>query len=114
MRSITVKRGDIIFKEGSISDMFYVIKTGRFEVSKVDSMGHMRIIDTLGPNQFFGEVGVLTGKPRTETITALGPGELSVLLPDEFESILGKRPETLRPLLRIMAKRVRDSLPQVE
>ena len=114
MRSIIVKKGDIIFKEGSYSDMFYIIRTGQFEVSKLDSMGHKRLIDTLGPNQFFGEVGVLTGEPRTATVTALGPGELSVLLPDEFESILGKRPETLRPLLRIMAKRVRDSLPQVE
>ena len=109
MRSIVVKKGDIIFKEGSYSDMFYIIKTGQFEVSKLDSMGHKRLIDTLGPNQFFGEMGVLTGEARSATITALGPGELSVLLPNEFESLIDRKPEFLRPLLRVMAKRLSKS-----
>lgn len=112
MRSVRVIRGDVIFTEGSFSDNFYIIIDGRFEVSKFDSRGHKRLIGTLGPNQFFGEMGVLTGDSRTATVTALGPGELKVLSPKEFDSLLDKKPEFLRPILRVMAKRLSDALPQ--
>ena len=37
MRSIRVKKGDVVFAEGSISDVFYIILDGHFEISKLDS-----------------------------------------------------------------------------
>ncbi|MZH02443.1 MAG: cyclic nucleotide-binding domain-containing protein [Nitrospinae bacterium] len=111
MHSIRVKKGDIIFTEGSFSDMVYIITSGRFELSKVDSKGEKILIDVLGPNSIFGELGVLTGEPRTATVTAVEPGELSVLSPREFDHLLDKRPEFLRPLLRVMAKRLSEQNP---
>lgn len=112
MRTIRVKKGDVIFSEGNVSDAFYIILDGRFEVTKLDENARKRLIGTLGPNQFFGEMGVLTGDSRTATVTALGPGELKVLNPKEFDSLLDKKPEFLRPILRVMAKRLSDSQPQ--
>ena len=111
MRNIRVKKGDVIFAEGSFSDSFYIINDGRFEVSKMDSHGNKRLIDTLGPNAFFGEMGLLTGAPRAATVTALGPGELSMFNSNEFDTLLDKKPQFLRPILRVMAKRLSESLP---
>jgi CRP-like cAMP-binding protein len=59
---------------GHEHNTFYRIVDGQFEVSKLDSRGNKRLIGTLGPNQFFGEMGVLTGDSRTATVKALGPG----------------------------------------
>jgi len=75
-------------------------------------MGYGRLICTLGPNQFFGEMGILTGDSRTATVTSLGLGELKLLSPAEFDSLLDKKPEFLRPILRVMAKRLSESSPQ--
>ena len=110
MRNVRVRKGDVIFSEGSFSDTFYIIVEGHFEVSKLDSMGKKRILCTLGTNEFFGEMGVLTGDSRTATVTSLGLGELKVLSPAEFDVLLDKKPEFLRPVLKVLAKRLSESV----
>ena len=114
MRSIRVKKGDVAFAEGSISDAFNIILDGHFEISKLDSLGNKRLIGTLEPNEFFGGMGLITGESRTATVKALSHGELQIFSHDEFNDLLNKKPKFLRPILRVMAKRLSDSLPQAK
>ena len=110
MRHVRVKKGDVIFTEGSISETFYIIVDGYFEVSKLDSNGTKRLLTTLGPNEFFGEMGILTGEPRTATVTSMCLGELKLLSPAEFDKLLDTKPEILRPVLKVLTKRLTESM----
>ncbi len=58
--------GDVIIRQGDEGDKFYLIRRGAVEVS-VDGT----VIDTMKEGDFFGEISLLTGKPRNATVRAL-------------------------------------------
>ncbi|MFN8016703.1 MAG: MFS transporter [Acidimicrobiales bacterium] len=59
--------GSVVVREGEPADDLYVILTGAFEVR---STGAVAPIPDLGPDEWFGEIGVLHRVPRTATVTA--------------------------------------------
>jgi MFS family permease len=78
---VEVPSGDVIMREGDESDLFYVIESGRVQVTAAD--GH--VLREEGPGDYFGEIGLLRDVPRTATITAT---ESTVLLALEREDFL--------------------------
>ncbi|HET8664881.1 MAG TPA: MFS transporter [Nocardioides sp.] len=79
--------GDLIVREGDESDRFYVIESGRVQVTAAD--GH--VLREEGPGDYFGEIGLLRDVPRTATITALEPTALLALEREEFlDAITGQ------------------------
>jgi CRP-like cAMP-binding protein len=67
LQEIDVAPGEAVVREGDASDAMYVILEGRFEVKSGD-----RLIASLGPGDYFGEVGVLQDVPRTATVLSAG------------------------------------------
>lgn len=64
------REGDIIVTEGEPGSSLFLIVTGAVKIfTRTDDGGHLPLAE-LGPGDFFGEVSLLTGKPRTATITA--------------------------------------------
>jgi CRP-like cAMP-binding protein len=82
-RSMT--RGEVIIRQGDEADNFYVIVEGTVEVTQTrpDGTG-ARVLREMGRGQFFGEIGLLSGVPRTATVTAMRDGMLVVLGRDAF------------------------------
>jgi tetratricopeptide (TPR) repeat protein len=66
----TYDEGDIIVTEGEEGSSLYLIVSGAVKVFTRASDGANLPLAELGPGDFFGEVSLLTGKPRTATITA--------------------------------------------
>ncbi|MDV7338044.1 cyclic nucleotide-binding domain-containing protein [Terasakiella sp. A23] len=69
-KNITVKAGDVIFKEGDKADSAYIVKKGSVEISKTKNGSKVTLI-TLGTNQIFGELALLEDKPRSATAIAV-------------------------------------------
>lgn len=68
-----------------------------------------REIRTLGPGDYFGEISMIDGKPRSATITA-GDALTTLAIPHgEFERILGDEPDFARTLLVTLCARLRES-----
>jgi hypothetical protein len=85
-----VKAGEIIVREGDPADRFYVIVDGDFAVTQRDPGGPAeRHLRTLGSDDVFGEIGLLTGRPRTATVTAEKDGTLLVLNGADFLELVG-------------------------
>ena len=59
----------------------------------------------LGRGALFGEMGVLTGEPRTATVVALGDAALLSVDRDAFERILSAEPDLARKLAETIARR---------
>ncbi len=89
---VLVTAGEIVINQGDEADRFYVIVTGRFDVSRAASAGsepqHLRV---LGPDSVFGELGLLRREPRSATVRALDEGLLFSMERDAFLSMVGAR-----------------------
>jgi tetratricopeptide (TPR) repeat protein len=86
------EEGDIIISEGDPGTSLYVIATGEVKVYTRGSGKENLYLAKLGSGDFFGEVSVLTGKPRTATITASQKSELLRLDKEKLDAILVKHP----------------------
>ena len=72
---VTVAAGAVVFSEGDPPVELYVIQSGTVSVTMSDR-GEIR---QLGAGDWFGEIGLLRGVPRTASITAVEPAELLVI-----------------------------------
>ena len=87
--TIPVVAGQAIVSEGEPADRFYIIQSGSFSVTTRDVDGEERQIRTLGPDGVFGELGLLTGAPRSATVTAASDGTLLALDGPAFLELVG-------------------------
>jgi hypothetical protein len=95
--------GDVIVREGDESDLFYVIESGRVEVTAAD--GH--VLREEGPGDHFGEIGLLRDVPRTATITAMEPTILLALEREEFLDAVTGQGEARRLAEDVVVRRLR-------
>jgi predicted MFS family arabinose efflux permease len=71
LRTFEVSGGTAVVRQNDVPDHLYVVRAGEFDVVK-DGVQVAR----LGPDDWFGEIGLLRQTPRTATVRAVGPGEL--------------------------------------
>jgi CPA2 family monovalent cation:H+ antiporter-2 len=63
----------------------------------------------LGPGDHFGEIALITGAPRTATVTATDYGKFATLSRRDFLRFLQRFPSIREPMLRLAAERVERS-----
>ncbi len=102
-----LKKGQVLFREGSGSDFIFIVEQGEFEVSRRDGHGRVEILDTLHRNDMFGEMGVFEDLPRCATVRALNDGVVRVVSKEELIRTMRKNPNALMFILKTMAHRVR-------
>jgi len=73
---IKVSRGSAVVREGEAGDSLFLIVLGTLQVSTRGADGADVELARLGPGDFFGEVALLTRRPRTATVAALTEAEL--------------------------------------
>ena len=98
-----ITSGTIIVREGEVADAFYVIADGTVLVTPVGR--------ELGPGDYFGEIGVLEGIPRTATVTATTEGTIYRIEPDAFVAALNEAPVGMRRLADTLAGRLASTRP---
>ncbi|RXK56712.1 cyclic nucleotide-binding domain-containing protein [Oleiharenicola lentus] len=80
----------VIFEEGSVSDCVYLVLTGRVALMKKSAVGTAQLIAHKGPDDYFGELGVLDGSPRSTAAIADGPVQLGRLAQRQFIQLLSE------------------------
>ena len=99
---LDVAAGDVVIRQGEPADRFYVILTGAFDVDQVAAPGSERVrLRTMGPDEVFGEIGLLTGSARTATVTATSDGRVLALDAPEFLGLVASAAEVGPRLLAI-------------
>jgi hypothetical protein len=96
---IDVRSGEVIIREGEPADRFYVIESGSFAVSQADTYGRQRLLRIMEAEEVFGEIGLLTGRPRSATVTAESGGRLLALGGRDFADLVSSGPGLMNRLL---------------
>lgn len=98
----TFKAGETIFVEGEPADFMYVVKSG-----KVDLLKGERLLETVGPDGFFGELALIDDAPRSATAKAQSDCELAPIAEKQFLFMVGETPFFSLSVMRAMAVRLR-------
>jgi CRP/FNR family transcriptional regulator, cyclic AMP receptor protein len=105
---ISYKTGQVIFKEDDSEDTMYFIKEGKVEISK--KMGNAdQVIALLGPNDFFGEMALLSKTPRSATAKAVKETTVVVFNRKQFMLLLETRGEIILKIIEVLIKRLKES-----
>lgn len=83
----------------------YVIRAGKVRVLK-EAHGKKRVVTTLGPGDFFGEMAVVTGCPRTATAEVLEEAELLKVPSAKLQDMVSGSGEVAIRLIRHLAERI--------
>jgi CRP-like cAMP-binding protein len=95
--------GAPVVREGEIGDTFYVILEGEAKV--VNKAG--RVLARLVPGEFFGEISLLDGGPRTATVVGVTPLLMLGLPRKAFQDVLSAEPAVAIKVLQHVAAMLR-------
>jgi len=106
-REATVQRyapGSLLVTEGEDAVAFFVIVNGEAEVVKGGGPAPV-VLDKLGPLDFFGEMALLDGFPRSASVRALTECECIVLVRWDFLGLINSNPQVALDILPVLSRR---------
>ncbi|HEX6733520.1 MAG TPA: cyclic nucleotide-binding domain-containing protein [Azonexus sp.] len=109
-----VERGAFVVRAAELTDSLYVLLTGRAKVTNTDEEGREIILAWLGPGEFFGEMGLIDGSPRSANVVASEACELLVLSKDAFQRCLQDNFLVAQRLMQILVGRLREADRKIE
>lgn len=107
------EEGDIIITEGEQGSALYVIVSGSVKVFTRSQAGENIHLAVLEAGEFFGEISVLTGRPRTATITAAEKAELLRLDKPDFDTLSAEKPNIRSVVEEFYERRARHTVEAV-
>ncbi len=101
--------GEVVFVEGSVGDSLYLIESGQVRIST--GFGHEeKIIDYLGPGNFFGEMALLLDQRRSASVTVVIDADFWVLHKTDLDKLLDEYPAITLQISRELSRRLTGSL----
>ncbi len=97
-------KGDIITRQGAVAHWLYILTRGDVDIWSEQPSGRA-LLNTLSAGSFFGEMGLLTGSPRSATVQARTDAECYLLDKESFTSVLHARPELAEVIAHVLAER---------
>ena len=99
---VDLAAGREVIREGGSGRELFVLLEGQAKVSRKG-----RRVSTMHAGDFFGEIALVTGVPRTTTVVAETPLRLLVLTQADFQRLLGEHPRIARKILESLAERLK-------
>ena len=103
-KTTTHRPGQEITKEALGSLAFHLVLSGSAEVTV-----RGKKVRDLGPGEYFGEISMIDGRPRSATVTATTDLETLAVPHLAFQEMLDDEPETARQLLVMLCRRLREA-----
>jgi NTE family protein len=106
-RLIHLKAGEHLFNQHDQSDDIYFVLTGRLRASIQEKGGKWLTIGEIGRGETIGELALITGEPRSATITAIRDTHLAKLERAAFERVLTLAPQMAMQMMKLVVQRFR-------
>jgi CRP/FNR family cyclic AMP-dependent transcriptional regulator len=100
---LAIAEGKELTHEGAAGHEFLVLVEGAADVRRKG-----RKVNTLGSGDFLGEIALVTGRPRTATVTTTAASQMLVMTARDFKALLRRTPSIQLKILEAIASRVPD------
>lgn len=114
LRQRRFRRGEVVFHQGDPGDSLHIVDEGSVKITLPSPDGEEAIIATLRPGDFFGELALLDGAPRSATAAALEATTTLALPRDAFMELLDQDRGLRDALLAGLAHELRRVTGHVE
>src|SRR5215212_11289399 len=101
--------GSVLFRKGEQGGAMYLIEGGRVRIHIKDRDGEDVTLAELAAGDFFGEMSILDGKPRSATATVSEGARLAVLSREGFHTFVGRTPQVAVSMLAALTERLRHT-----
>jgi small-conductance mechanosensitive channel/CRP-like cAMP-binding protein len=105
---VTFAAGEPVIRQGEAGSSLYLVDSGRVAVSVRAADGGERPVGELGPGEFFGEMSLLTGSPRSASVSAIEESRLIEISADTLREFLAEAPSLAEDLGELLACRERS------
>ncbi len=115
LRERTVRKGQVLFKEGDGGEEMFLVRRGAIVVSKTVTAPVEQVIARLGVGDFFGEMSLFDRAPRSATIQADTDADVVLLVLDrgDLEALIADDPRAaasfFHALVQVFIERLRNS-----
>ena len=104
------RAGEIVFHQGDLGDSMYFVNNGSVNIHLPGEDSRRISLKDLGAGEFFGEVALLDGEPRTASALCSTNTTLLELQREALEEYLKNRPQAAMSILRSMGQRMRRTI----
>ncbi|HZY45732.1 MAG TPA: cyclic nucleotide-binding domain-containing protein, partial [Anaerolineae bacterium] len=105
--------GEVLVRQGDAGESLFVIKDGQVKVNVRSESGQSTTVATHGPGNFFGEMSLLTGEPRTASVVAQIDTEVVVVDKADVTKLLMADSSIAEALSNVIESRLRGTAEQI-
>src|SRR5881394_1541692 len=109
LESLDSKAGAVLFRAGDEGNAMYIIEQGKVRICVRAKDGHDVTLTELHRGDFFGEMALLGGKPRSADARVAEDARLAVLSREHFLSFVSSNPKVALEMLTALANRLRQT-----
>jgi CRP-like cAMP-binding protein len=110
----TFKKGQVILRQGDSGNSLYIVVSGRVRIYTLSLDGHELSVEICDPGDFFGEMAVLSGAPRSANAEAMQRTEVLVLHRVALRNHLLSNPLTAVRIIETLSERLRRTTESAE
>ena len=99
--------GDVIFHQGDEGESFYIIEGGSVRITQLSEDGRELTLIVLRDGDFFGDMSLLDGDPRSASAITAEDTEVLMLFRDDFMNFIIRYPPASLEILRVLSLRLR-------
>ena len=103
------RRGDIIMQKEEPGHALFIVEKGAVRIYVPSAQGNDLILAVLGPGDFFGDLSLLDGRPRSASASVSTEATLLMLERVDFIALLTQRPAAAMAVLEAVAGRLRET-----
>jgi CRP/FNR family transcriptional regulator, cyclic AMP receptor protein len=104
----------LILLEDEEGDTLFIIIKGKVKVTSISGLGKEVILSILSDGDFFGDMSLLDGKPRSASVIALDDSDIRLIRRSDFLKLLEKHPRIPLKLLEELTSRLRKADERIE
>jgi CRP-like cAMP-binding protein len=101
---LELRAGERVFQKGDPGDTMFVVARGTVQLKD-----GAKVLAEVGRAEFFGELAVLDGEPRSADALCAADAELLSLSRGDLDELMERRPAIAREIIRVLTRRLRET-----
>ncbi len=103
------RAGDTLCQKGEMGSTLFILLKGQVMVVGVDDEGREVLLNLLKPGDFFGELSLIDGRPRSADVIAVTDGEALLVRRSDFMALAERMPHLIWQVMEVIARRMREA-----